>query len=105
MSAKHTPGPWVAREWVCRAKTSVGRASDNLLGFEQIAECSGNGRQVSPEQEEADARLIAAAPDLLAALRDVIDGLSMGDQEGLIEYAPQMIAARAAIAKATKEST
>ncbi|HEX8350524.1 MAG TPA: hypothetical protein VF598_11220 [Hymenobacter sp.] len=50
---------------------------------------------------DADAKLLAAAPDLLEALKNVIAGLSMGDDEGLIEYAEQMIAARAAIAKAT----
>lgn len=94
MSAvKHTPGPWHAREWQCRGVTSVGRVADNRVGFEQIAECSGNGRQVSNEQEEADARLIAAAPDLLEALKGV---LRVADRK-----TDEFDAARAAIAKAT----
>jgi hypothetical protein len=98
MSA-HTPGPWHARQWQCRAVTSVGRISDNALGFEQIAECSANGRQVSTEQEEADARLIAAAPELLEALEDLIDAHAVPStackERGAYDKA------RAVIAKAT----
>ena len=46
-------------------------------------------------------RRIAAAPDLLHALQGLVKELSDSDEEGLIEHAEPMIAARAAIAKAT----
>lgn len=48
-------------------------------------------------------RLRDAAPDLLAALQSIVNSLSENDDEGLVEHAPQMEAARAAIAKATGE--
>jgi hypothetical protein len=92
MTAKHTPGPWfttkssdhnaichVGRRWIIGSTLALSHFGD----------------------VDADAKLLAAAPDLLEALKNVIAGLSMGDDEGLIEYAEQMIAARAAIAKAT----
>ena len=47
---------------------------------------------------EANARLIAAAPELLEALQGLVKAVSDGYSEGI--YADQMIAARAAIAKA-----
>lgn len=67
MSGKHTPGPWTAREvsgagWPGQR----GFAIDFNADQEQV---------VDFVYEEADAHLIAAAPDLLEALlsaRDVI---------------------------------
>lgn len=47
-----------------------------------------------------ECHLIAAAPDLLAALTALADNIARLDEEGLAEHAEQMIAARAAIAKA-----
>lgn len=73
-NAKHTPGPWVVEtpmpdeyaivqagletyEWQFIATVSVGIPAEGLM----------------PRQEaKANARLIAAAPDLLAALRDLV---------------------------------
>jgi len=48
-----------------------------------------------------DARLMAAAPELLEALQAIVKSLVDQDDEGMIEHAQQMIDARAAIAKAT----
>lgn len=59
---KHTPGPWVAQAWLCHAKTSV-----LAIGKTQVAECSGCGATAT--EEEANARLIAAAPELLELLQ------------------------------------
>lgn len=50
------------------------------------------------------ARLVAAAPKLLKALQSIVDSLAEHDDEGMIEHAEQMIAARAAIAEATGET-
>ena len=53
--AEHTLGPW-------RIDAGIGIVLDNQ--GEQLA-------GVSPHNREANARLIAAAPDMLAALRSV----------------------------------
>lgn len=52
LSGKHTPGPWIEP---CN------------FGATRF-EVQGDGRQVAVVNTPADARLIAAAPDLLAAL-------------------------------------
>lgn len=50
-----------------------------------------------------DANLIAAAPELLALLVEVVSELSDTDDEGLIEHTEWMMKARATIAKAKGE--
>lgn len=55
------------------------------------------------DESTANARLIAAAPDLLAALRDLLDEADLNEVD---EYtAPKVEAARAAIARATGDQT
>jgi hypothetical protein len=55
------------------------------------------------EETTANARLMAAAPDLLAALRDLLDEADLNEVD---EYtAPKVEAARAAIARATGDQT
>jgi hypothetical protein len=52
---KHTPGPWVA-------------AANKVYGPFQVrvAHCGrDSGLQTTPQEDDANARLIAAAPDLL----------------------------------------
>ena len=80
MSAQHTAGPW---EYDV---TEFGTAI--LAGRELVADGIGS---------EANARLIAAAPEMLTALRAA--ETAMG---ALLHYSnPILQAARAAIAKAT----
>jgi len=58
------------------------------------------------EESNANARLIAAAPDLLAALenaRNVLAALAVGDLDSVGRDSPALVQARAAIAKATGE--
>ncbi|MDP9992011.1 hypothetical protein J2W28_001039 [Variovorax boronicumulans] len=89
MSAHHTPGPWRAVEWTCHAATTV------IAGGVVVAECSGFGRLA--DESLGDARLVAAAPELLVALQLAVrqngcDMLMTGEELRQCE---------AAIAKAT----
>lgn len=78
----HTPGPWKSTHCTVSAEET-----DERLGF-RISVRNGNR-----DDTRANARLIAAAPDLLAALQDVLRVADRATDE--------FDAARAAIAKAT----
>lgn len=90
--AMHTPGPWVAGR-----KHLRGLEHRVYAGQILIADCDGHQGYT---RALADARLIAAAPDLLEVLQAIInDGLHC-------DVVPHLHAkARAAIAKATGETT
>lgn len=83
MSAKHTPGVWVAHK--CGPING---------GFEVWA----SGCRVADVVRESDARLIVAAPDLLAALTSLMGATDYfsGDDD-MVEALNE---ARAALAKA-----
>lgn len=83
-AASHTPGPW--------SLLPVG--NNRRLIDPGIGEVYGLGRT-----PDANARLIAAAPDLLAALQDMLD--LMGPLSD-VAHIRRKNAARAAIAKATQ---
>lgn len=112
---KHTPGPWVVgwgdgltgpttpndpvvagRSWECvpvsQGMETIAIVPNQATGYFSLDEAKGTGR--------ANARLIAAAPDLLEALRELYLDLVANDQDGLIEHVEPMRKARAAIAKA-----
>ena len=75
MSAKFTPGPWT----LGKGKVTIRETRETgSKGF--IARCHmpGEWRYRSEEESEANARLIAAAPDLYAALREVLDDWEAG---------------------------
>jgi len=103
MSKNHTPGPWTVRI----AKTSVGLVRWHIAGvdadsFAPIAINSGSFDLFrSRETEESNARLIAAAPDLLEALAVLTELVSFQICD---DGHPAIINARAAIAKATGEA-
>ena len=92
----HTPGPW-----------TVDYTDDNLriyVGDLLIAEVNGSTehievRRLDGETTEANAWLIAAAPDLLAALERILARLEMLIERG--EDAKVVEQTRAAIGKAT----
>lgn len=86
--SKHTPGPW----YIDAKTIMVIRASDSL-----IAMTAGLPDDELTQQELANARLIAAAPDLLAALEAMVIRYGWGHNEA----DPEMKHARAVIAKAT----
>lgn len=95
--AGHTPGPWTAD--IGETAVIRDKHGNQLAIFTHIHTRTG-GRRAADEVAR-NTRIAAAAPELLEALQNIISGLSLGDEEGLVEYAPQMIAARAAITKAT----
>lgn len=95
----HTPGPWMRdREsgFDCDVRAANGRkiASVNV----QNQPKSKEGWALRKKENEANACLIAAAPELLEALQSIIDSMDRGHAVILV---PLVANARAAIAKAT----
>lgn len=64
MKSEHTPGPWRVAKW-----RNGFLWVDSSVTDEGVALC-GDGSWVGPC--EANARLIAAAPDMLQALADIL---------------------------------
>lgn len=98
-SAQHTPGPWFVHGGEAKDVCVVSRSGLVTL----VSRTHG---------DVANARLIAAAPDLLAALRIAADELEKAvarslplSKAHLAAQAPVVVDARAAIAKATGASS
>jgi len=90
-NAAHTPGPW-RHDWqFIVAPDSAGIHLDIYIA--EIAETDEDGRVASPEQQEANARLIAAAPDLLEAAELVIARWSEGDLAEAVRFLDSAVAA------------
>jgi capsular polysaccharide biosynthesis protein len=94
--SKHTPGPWNlypnnASDWVVRKMFPDGQESH------EIARCQSG---------VDNARLIAAAPDLLAALKMAVSALERSDYIQMDGDSVDVIdVSRAAIAKAVGEES
>lgn len=102
MSAKHTPGPWAhCTEGFPRPDV---RAANGRAVARTWMVCSGTpktaaGYQARCEEDRANARLIAAAPDLLEALKQIEPILTRMYGPQAAELPPMQVV-RAAIAKA-----
>lgn len=95
---KHTPGPWEASAGDVYAEPTSGFPMKVAAAFAQ------RGDVVQMEQVAANARLIAAAPELLEALEAAIKWAAPM-AEAPVEARPEWFdKCRAAIAKATGES-
>jgi len=96
MSAQHTPGPWVLEgHWSIDDKPMGGWISTKTpMPLFELGPVLG-----APEEMQANARLIAAAPDLLQALKWFIDDID-GTHTVMVDFDANVDAARAAIAKA-----
>lgn len=97
--SKHTPGPWV----VSANSPFLVRAGDDTTG-RHIAHAGPASYHPSFEVDEPNARLIAAAPELLEALERLVTEIILSDVD--MEYIdshfkPHIEKARAAVAKAT----
>lgn len=90
MSAMHTPGQWRAIHWTRHAATTVVVDDPSVItGKRVIADCA----------TEEDARLIAAAPEMLDALRRLEKAISSAPHDA--ERPNALEQAIAAITKAT----
>jgi len=103
---RYTPGPWDYDMDYIVAPDPGGRHPDIYIA--EIAHSDEEGRIASPEQQDANRRIIAAAPELLEALdyllQQTLDmdlkygiGLTEGEQDARAK-------ALAAIAKATSQA-
>lgn len=94
METKHTPGPW----------THVSEPRPNGGPHWETIEADGNilaeayGYEGSPDEQHANARLIAEAPELLAALKAAEEYMGAGVTPCSQPYPLERV--RAAIAKA-----
>ena len=113
MDAKYTPGPWrllpIGGGKYYGTKVEIGGALVTIWGTgkriykasEREIACGWEPEDgmdhVEDETDYANARLIAAAPELLAALRAMLTHMGMDEDEW---NRPTFAQARAAIAKA-----
>lgn len=74
---KHTPGPWNISRDTRTIFASTDGAGVLIRGIEQtipqIAYIASNGFAATFEEQKANARLIAAAPELLEAAQNLLD--------------------------------
>jgi hypothetical protein len=115
MSAQHTPGPWAVETPMGESAPWIVQDGKQAYEWEPIAtlgDCTEDDlpkRSKAQKTIEANARLIAAAPELLEALEDLLriaalwEILDRGKNIDL-DSSDAARAARAAIAKARGES-
>ena len=107
--SKHTPGPWSVRRWswpteVTGSIHQVISADRFPTAFVPAWDEPNPGEVEASEEAKANARLIAAAPELLEALERIANGPWpdwINCPEAQCRFDEQI--ARAAIAKATGE--
>jgi hypothetical protein len=98
---KHTSGPWhfeTAEDW---DGATVYDSTSRIVAACDGCDIPGTGGEVSTNEAKANARLIAASPDLLSALIGMMN--RYGDKSEH-PFCDASISARAAIAKARGEA-
>ena len=94
-AAKHTAGPWTVQY-----ETDItGIENDPANGCVGLVDVAHVYMRTVPGRTEANARLIAAAPDLLEALELLVAGIENSVSDTYLPLAK----ARAAIVKATAQ--
>lgn len=102
--AKHTPGPW--NYTLCDGESAWLVGPRNAEGPDYVADAHKLTHGRRDEDSEANARLIAAAPELLAACESVIEEYGGHHATGCVERPDDkggccfVAMVRAAIAKA-----
>ena len=89
--SKHTPGPWKAH--LDEAYVVTGPDRGRVAIMTHLKGAHGLGGRRSGDESAANARLIAAAPELLEALTDLLGWQTLAPDD-------VVAAARAAIARA-----
>ena len=92
---KYTPGPWSVDDSFHYGAINAGKRHIAMAGFYN---CHDEESRVTREQQIANVQIISAAPDMLTALKDILE-YPYGDANPL-EDPLVMERARAAIAKA-----
>lgn len=101
--ASHTPGPWIELHGLIRTRfdNPTRPAACITSGDTGTHE---NGQPLPRAEQEANARLIAVAPELLEACREWLEwGIEVFQKEQMSEDSPHgqiLVQVRAAIAKA-----
>ena len=104
MSAQHTPGPWQVAVDIFDNDGMPETAIQAMNGGATVAVALDFGLN-NPDMRQANARLIAAAPDLLEALQELVSIVAIHQFSTNNKFAwAEMECARAAIAKATGET-
>lgn len=101
MSTQHTPGPWIFGFGETQELGHVLAVGINT-GPNCTPVCVLSPADRTTELDRANARLIAAAPELLEALQEIVDA---ADGAGWEQLDPSFKKARRAIAKTTGEVT
>jgi len=96
--SKHTPGPWLIAE---NGKTFVYALGTNQTNVFWCDVQSAGSEKASDQEKQANAALIAAAPDLLEALIGALDHWPV--PSSICKDRPAYEAACAAVLKATGE--
>ena len=93
MSTQHTPGPWKLDGTANTGDLDIVAPTGRIA----MLDC-----EFSEETEDvltANAHLIAAAPDLLAALREIVAAVEVGDVDGFSPSGNWFREAKAALNK------
>lgn len=77
MNARHTPGPW----HVCDEHEASHRWVIAQPDGSSVADCCPAGPWVPDEEADANASLIAAAPDLLDLANDIVSNVILAGTE------------------------
>ena len=75
MMGKYTPGPWTVDESHINGAINAGKRHVALANFYN---CHDEEMRVTREQQEANAQLISAAPDLLESLKEILPIAEIG---------------------------
>lgn len=83
---KHTPGPWKVDEWSVYS-TSAKSEDGKSHSYFTVAKCAATcgsliHRSIARDEVDANTRLIAAAPEMLEALKRVIDDMRCACEPG-----------------------
>lgn len=97
MSAQHTTGPWKRRKGFSSGTTEIYANNPNVK--KPFRPCDFAVVESDTKEGRANARLIAAAPDLL----DALDRLRNAEKAPREEWLAALLNADAAIAKAKGE--